>query len=255
MNLLQNIFFEFFNEKYYQNNSWRAYIEYISSKLNWFTWNICFFHFSLLKDNSNWVNALEILKFIKLFYSNAYLELYPILKYAIKNNVVVSINSLNEYEFVIKFWNENQQIRNLLSYLIKKYTYKDIIINNNVNTRFFELHIDVNKKFSIKFLKIYNENFELNNNKLYKEWYIDKNNIFMKLDINIIDLINNKETEWLLIKLKNPIRFSESKYLLDNYFYTSLYKYFKKEDLYLWFVEKWCCSDLIYFTNWYSIKA
>ena len=255
MNLLQNIFFEFFNDKYYQNNSWRAYVEYISDESKGFIWNICFFHFSLLKNNSNWKNALEILKFIKLFYSNAYVELYPILKYAIKNNIVVSINSFNEYEFVIKFWNENKQIRKLISYLIKKYSNKDIIIDDNENTRFFELHINLKEDFFIQFFKIYNENFDINDDSIYQKWYVDKDNIFMKLDIYKIDLSNEEISKWLLIKLKNPIQFSWSKYLLDNYYNTSLFKSFKKENIYLWFIEKWFWSDLIYFTDWYSIKA
>ena len=77
----------------------------------------------------------------------------------------------------------------------------------------------------------------------------------MKLDIYKIDLSNEEISKWLLIKLKNPIQFSWSKYLLDNYYNTSLFKSFKKENIYLWFVEKWFWSDLIYFTDWYSIKA
>jgi len=253
MNLLQNIFFEYFSDKYYQNNYWRAYIEYIWEKNNWFSWKICFFHFNLQEYNINWLNNLEILKFIKLFYSNAYSELYVILKYCIKNNIVVSINSFNEYEFIIKFWNENIKIRNLILYLLKRYSKKQIIIDNNKNIRFFELHINLKNKFFIERFKIYTEIF-WENGLLYQKWYLDKDNVFMKLDIINYNLTNNEITKWLLIKLINPIKFSESKYLLNNFSWESM-NIFNKTNIYLWFIEKWVWDDLIYFTEWYSIKA
>ncbi len=55
-------------------------------------------------------NNLEILEFIKTFYSRAYRNLYPMIKFAIQNDIVISLNSFTEYDFVIKFQNATPDI-------------------------------------------------------------------------------------------------------------------------------------------------
>jgi len=159
MNLLENIFFEYFNKYYYQNSLWRAYCEHIIEEWEEYEWQICFFHFSL--DKSKKINsffAAKILFFIKTFYSHAFNELYIIIKYCIDNNIVISINSLSEYKFVIKFWNQNSIVRKLLRYIISKNIWLDKKIDIDNSANFFELIINTEEqKFEIQEFKNYIE--------------------------------------------------------------------------------------------------
>ena len=254
MNLLCNIFLENFQYRYYYGDTGRAYVEYICEQWNWFSGKICFFHFSHSKIQLNWFHDVEIMKFIKLFYSNAFVQIYPLMKYAIEHNIVMTMNSIDEYEFVIKFWNENLAIRRLIEYTIKKYTWFDYTIENTENTRFIEINISTKRQFILKNIKIYSEIYS-HDALVYQDGYIDHDNISMLLDIQIVEFNNSVDTsKWLLIKLIDPIRFSDSEYLM-RYYLPHLDTLFMKDNIYCSFIEQRDWGDLIYFTDGYSVRA
>lgn len=255
-NLLQDIFLEFFWKRYYFQKKWRAYVEYIVSSWKKFTGKICFFHFSLENTKLNTLHNYEIFKFIRLFYSNAYQQLLPLMQLAIRDEFVMSMNSLDEYTFIIKFWNENTTIRNLFKDTIYTHTGKQIILDEDDTTiRFFELKISVKKWFCIEEIIIYSEK-DMKWNIKYVPWFIDKNNVFMTLEMKKYLNFDNFKTlqTGILIKFQNPIRFSNSEYLM-NQVYDMMDISFPPESLYAAFIEQWFIDESIYFTHNYSIPA
>lgn len=259
MNFLSNIFSEYFWSQFYHTPSGRRYIEYICEREEGYSEKICFFHFSPLKNTMNARNNLEILEFIKTFYSRAYRNLYPMIKFAIQNDIVISLNSFTEYDFVIKFQNATPDIWKLLERLLKVYGNYDISVDITQMVRFYELYISVSEEFKITTIKTYIECNIENLLPCFQEQYIDGNNIFMVLSIKDENLIKNiKISDRLLIKLKDPIRFSQSQFLLENYG-QYLESHFDFNDIYVSFIETNISGelyrDLIYFTRWYSIPA
>lgn len=119
--------------------------------------------------------------------------------------------------------------------------------------RFYELYISVSEEFKITTIKTYIECNIENLLPCFQEQYIDGNNIFMVLSIKDENLIKNiKISDRLLIKLKDPIRFSQSQFLLENYG-QYLESHFDFNDIYVSFIETNISGelyrDLIYFTR------
>jgi hypothetical protein len=63
------------------------------------------------------------------------------MKYVIEHKIVMSMNSLDEYTFIIKFWNENKEIRTLFETCIYENTGKKFQLPDDKDIRFFELKI------------------------------------------------------------------------------------------------------------------
>jgi hypothetical protein len=113
-------------------------------------------------------------------------------------------------------------------------------------------------KFEIEEFRSYVElNKSFLKNFYFINWYLEKENIFLIFNINIINFSNNIINNKKLFKLENPIRFNSSEYLMTNFFKKNMKMFFDSNDIYLGFIEKWDNpkDDLIYFTKWYTIKA
>ncbi len=129
----------------------------------------------------------------------------------------------------------------------------DISVDITQMVRFYELYISVSEEFKITTIKTYIECNIENLLPCFQEQYIDGNNIFMVLSIKDENLIKNiKISDRLLIKLKDPIRFSQSQFLLENYG-QYLESHFDFNDIYVSFIETNISGelyrDLIYFTR------
>jgi len=177
------------------------------------------------------------------------------MKYAIEKQFVMSTNSLDEYNFVIKFWNEDETIRSLFEVCIFQYTWKKIHIADDSDIRFFELHIQTKGTFSIEKVIIYSEK-DLKDDIEYIDTYVEKKNVFMTLQMQKYLAQDNfiKPLEGILIKFKDPVQFSQSDYMM-NKVYPALNIQFPPESLYLWFVEQGFPDNNIYYTHNYSIPA
>jgi hypothetical protein len=253
-NLLTNIFLEFFWNDFYQNSQWRKYIEYIMNNKDWYSGEICFFHFSSIQ-NENRKNNIKIISFLRNFYSLGYKKLFPLLKYALEKWIVITTNSLTEYTFIIKFRNE-YEILNLLTDFIKKNT--TLVLDETFlkNWSFFEFEIDVSQGCRIKKVKSYKQDTKADVEKnLVKKW-IEKDNIFQVGTIYEIDVDNNKIDTATLIKLKNPIQIQT-----NTYFHKTYSKYIKDKfdkDIYIAFIEYRDFDESfesVYFTHWFFIDA
>ena len=254
MNLLHDIFIETFSKRYYFSRSGRAYVEYVQQVWDTYSWKICFFHFSHADTKLNSYHDYEIVKFIKCFYSHAYDELIPMMRYAIEKQFVMSMNSLDEYTFVIKFWNENETIRKLFQETIEKNTGVKFRFKEDSDIRFFELEISVREKFEITKIIIYSEK-DLKQDIEYKEGYIEKDNIFMtlKMEKYLSDDNFSISHDGILLKFQNPVNFASSKTVED--IYRNMEIPHPAYSLYIWFVEQWFGAENLYFTHNYSIPA
>lgn len=255
MNLLHDIFIETFWDRYYFSKTWRAYVEYVGSPDEKFTGKICFFHFSHSNINLNSYHDYEILKFIHSFYSQAYESLLPLMKYAIEKKFVMSTNSLDEYTFVIKFWNEDANIRQLFVEYIYQYSDFEFQFEDDRDIRFFELKINTQGKVTIQKITVYSER-DLFNELEYIESYVERDNVFMTLKMKEIQMWDTwtEITEWILIKFNDPIRFSDSDYIMKK-IYPVLELPFPAEELYLGFIEQKSLDNNLYYTRNYSIPA
>lgn len=258
MNLLHSIFLERFWDKRYYDTTGRSYVEYISEKEKGYTWKICFFHFSQTQERKNSYMDIEILSFIKAYYSQAYQYIYPLLKYAIQHDIVVTFNSLTPYSFLIKFQNQNEEMNALVTWFIQKYTSSNFQLHSSWKIRFYELVISLKPQFCINEVKLYSESPEaLDISPYYQDRYIEKDNVFMSLAIETTFFWG----EWsiqkgVLIKLTRPFCFSSSPYLLSH-FAPALQKHFDMDHIYLAFIEKTYGSenDSVYFTDGFLIPA
>lgn len=255
MNFLHDIFLETFAHRHYFSNSWRAYVEYVGTPQEKFSWQICFFHFSHANINLNSFHDFEIVKFIQLFYAWAYDTLLPLMKYAIEKKFVMSMNSLDEYTFVIKFWNEDTYIRDLFTKLVQQHSKSHFSLEEDDDIRFFEMKISLQDSFFIEEIIVYSEK-DLRKNIEYRDQYIDEDNVFMTLEMkkyHIKDFFTHPRI-WMLIKLNLPICFSDSEYIM-NHIYPSMEIPFSADSLYVWFIEQGFSQNSIYYTHWYSIPA
>ncbi len=253
-NLLTNIFLEFFWNDFYQNSQGRKYIEYIMNNKDWYSGEICFFHFSSIQ-NENRKNNIKIISFLRNFYSLGYKKLLPLLKYALEKWIVITTNSLTEYTFIIKFRNE-YEILNLLTDFIKKDTTIAIEEIFFKNWSFFEFEIDISRGFKIKKIKSYKQDRVGEEEKKLLEKWIEKDSIFQVGTIYEIDVPNNKIDRATLIKLKNPFQIQT-----NTYFHNTYSKYIKeefREGIYIAFIEYRDFDESfesVYFTHWFLINA
>ena len=125
------------------------------------------------------------------------------------------MNSLNEYTFIIKFWNEDTKIRSLFENCILKNTGQEFHFQDDPDIRFFELEIHLKDKFSIEKVIVYSEK-NLKNEVENIKGYTDKENIFMTLQMDKYIISKNITTpeKGVLIKLTRPIKFSDSDYIM-----------------------------------------
>lgn len=259
MNILTNIFSEYFWNTTYRSIYGRRYMEYICEKKNGYSGKICFFHFADYPKNTNAKENIHILNFVRTFYSWAYKKLYPAMKFAIQNDMVITINSFTEYNFIIKFQNTDPRIWLIISYILTQSLGRTISIDTDVLARFYEISISLENDFRIIGIKTYIEEKTFDSLLTIEPGYIDSGNVSMVLSIKDENFeTNSSNTDAILVKLINPILFSNSLYLQESYWW-ALKPYFDFREIYVSFIEThrdWTrVNDLIYFTKGYSILA
>ncbi|MCH8518875.1 hypothetical protein LAT59_03895 [Candidatus Gracilibacteria bacterium] len=199
---------------------------------------------------------IEILRFIKSYYPQAYGHISAIMKYAISQDVVVTFNSFTEYSFLLKFQSHNKELNTRIENFVKKYTHTKINISDNPNNRFYEIIINIFPSFHIENFRLYSEE-KKENFKTIPE-YCKHENIFMTLFIQEEIFRNStvQKNTGVLYKLNQPIVFSDSTFLKKE-FGEMLSPYFSLENIYLAFVEKMDNSDndILYFTDGFFIPA
>lgn len=163
---------------------------------------------------------LEILAFIKAYYSQAYTHIYPLIKYAILHDIVVTFNSYDEYSFLIKFQSLNPNMNLLIEEFLGKYTGVKITIEDDKKNRFYEIIISLKPDFKIERFRLYREEEDFLCDDILE--YTQKENIFMVLYITDFLFTQKEEQKYLfsqgyLYKFKNPELLSESIFLKSTF--------------------------------------
>lgn len=258
MNLLTNIFTEFFDEHRYYDSYGRCYVEYITEKEIGYTGKVCFFHFSETGERKNSYMNIEILKFIRVFYSLWYTELYTLMKYAIHKDIVMTFNSFSETSFLLKFQNTDIKMRSLISDFILKMTWYRVPFSQSKDLKFYELIFSFdNTALKLDSFKYYTELYNHDATSDLELGYIEKDNIFMVLFVEeIFFWKEGRKEEGYLYKFTTPVSFQSSPYL-KKHFWEDMKKYFSLDKTFLAFVEKRNNSqnDILYFTDDFAIPA
>ena len=252
MNAYKDTFLEYFSRYYYNNTSWRAYIEHYCSSKTWYSGELWFYHFSHTDNKMTQAFNFKILKFIEEYYGWVYEDIKTILVYAIQIDAFISIISQSDTKFILKISQWNQKLRKIISAFYTEKTGKVLDFPHENFTCPIEISFHLNQGNDFFHLWIC-QKVDTIKNLEYREDFIEENNIFLM--VKCLRVQDNSTLESNAVKLYEPIKVKPLSYIDKNFYTPFLSEDFSRNEVSVNSIEIWQEEDIIYFTHGYIIES